>query len=54
MLRKISERILKKRWEKHEDKIILNNTIEESMKKLCRTKKSIKMRLWRLEENFHV
>jgi hypothetical protein len=38
-----------KKWTKEEDEYIINHTIEESMIQLKRTKKSIKIRLWRLK-----
>ena len=45
-MRKIESR---KKWNKEQDKFILSNSIEESMKILNRTKESIEMRLWRLK-----
>lgn len=40
--------MIQKDWSKEQDDYILSHSIEESMKKLCRTKLSVKMRLWRL------
>jgi hypothetical protein len=37
-----------KRWTDDQDKFITSHTIKESMAELDRTKKSIKIRLWRL------
>lgn len=45
------KRIFKKFWEPWEDKYILNYFIEESCKQLKRTERSIKMRLWRLNNH---
>lgn len=45
---KYLKRISKKFWEPWEDEYILKSSIEENCKNLRRTKKSIKMRLWRL------
>lgn len=39
-----------KRWSLEEDEYIKNHTVEESMEKLNRTKKSIETRLWRLSQ----
>jgi len=39
----------KKKWTSEEDNFIKNNTIEKSMQHLNRSKKSIRMRLWRLK-----
>jgi len=41
-----------KKWTKDENDYILNHTIEESIEKLNRTKKSIQIRLIRLKNNF--
>jgi hypothetical protein len=40
---------IKKGWTKEEDEYIVSHTVEESMKQLDRTKKSVKIRLWRLK-----
>jgi len=48
---KTLKRIFRKFWEPWEDKYILNHSIEESCNKLKRTEKSIKMRLWRLNNH---
>lgn len=48
---KILKRIFKKFWEPREDKCILNHPIEESCSRLKRTERSIKMRLWRLNNH---
>jgi hypothetical protein len=42
----------RKKWTKNDDDIIMNNNIEDSMKKLNRTEKSIKIRKIRLNNNF--
>ena len=42
------KKIFKKFWEPWEDKYILNHYIEESCNRLKRTERSIKMRIWRL------
>lgn len=41
-------KINSKSWSLEEDNYILNNSLEDSMKRLGRTEKSVKMRLWRL------
>ena len=38
-----------KKWNSSEDNYIIEHTVEESMKKLNRTKKSVEIRLWRLQ-----
>lgn len=45
-MKKIESR---KMWNKEQDKFILSNSIEKSMKVLNRTKESVEMRLWRLK-----
>jgi len=40
-----------KKWTSYQDEFILNNTIEKSIKKLDRSKKSIQTRLWRLSNH---
>ena len=39
------------KWTQEQDQYILTHTIEQSMKKLDRTAQSVKMRLWRLNQN---
>lgn len=48
---KILKRIFQKFWEPWEDEYILNHSIEESCNELKRTARSIKMRLWRLNNH---
>jgi len=48
---KTLKRISKKFWEPWEDKYILTHSIEESCIHLGRTEKSIKMRIWRLNNH---
>lgn len=43
---------VRKRWDDEQDKFILSHSLEESMMKLKRTEKSIKMRLIRLNNKF--
>lgn len=45
------KKIFKKFWEPWEDKYILNHSIEESCNCLKRTERSIKMRIWRLNNH---
>jgi len=49
--RKTLERIFQKFWEPWEDKYILNHSMKESCNELKRTERSIKMRLWRLNNH---
>ena len=44
------KKVISKRWNNDEDNYILNNNMIDSMKKLNRTDKSIKTRLWRLKK----
>lgn len=44
-------RILMKFWEPRDDKYILSHSIKESCRYLARTERSIKMRLWRLNNH---
>lgn len=46
------KKIKRKQWEKWEDDYILENSINNSMKKLNRSEYSIKMRIWRLHKNY--
>jgi len=39
-----------KQWDNYEDEFILSHSIEESMQKLERTRKSITIRKWRLNK----
>jgi hypothetical protein len=48
---KTLKRIFKKFWEPWEDKYILSHSIEESCNHLMRTERSIKMRLWCLNNH---
>lgn len=43
------KRINCKKWDDYQDNYILTHTLEESIKELDRTEKSIKMRLIRLK-----
>jgi hypothetical protein len=45
------KRIFKKFWKPWEDKYIFSHSIEESCNHLMRTERSIKMRLWRLNNH---
>lgn len=45
------KRIFKKFWEPREDKFILNHSIKENCNHLKRTERSIKTRLWRLNNH---
>ena len=45
------KRIFQKFWEPWKDKYILNHSIKESSNELKRTERSIKMRLWRLNNH---
>lgn len=40
-----------KRWTPEQDEYILNNTVQDSMRKLERSEKSVKVRLWRLKKS---
>ncbi|MDI6602493.1 MAG: LAGLIDADG family homing endonuclease [Patescibacteria group bacterium] len=48
---KTLKRVFQKFWLPYEDQYILNHSIEESCNYLKRTEKSIKMRLWRLNNH---
>lgn len=50
-MRKVENR---KFWTVTEDNFILSNSIEESMKRLERSRNSIEMRLWRLKSNLQL
>lgn len=48
--KRTKKKVNRRTWTKEEDKFILKNTVEESMKKLGRTEKSIRLRRFRLKK----